>query len=155
MSVNERRNAKRQLRRKASRLFENLMHEWLRLAEIRSVPSADNPYGGLDAKGVARAAQQCRKAVAPMLDEVSGFLRRAAARGMADAVARHGKARRPGPRRRWVSGAFSCGPMERIDDLVADGMGPKKAAFVVASELMASHQITGDELFQSWLRRKT
>ena len=140
MSVGERRNAKRQLRRKAARRYRDDMRDWLDRADNAALPSAGNPYGGLDARGVARAARQGRK-LSAALEELPGFLRSAAEEGMADAVARHGKPRRrPGRRRRWWAGVFTRGPLERIDALVHQGMGPKKAAAVVASELMTSRR---------------
>src|SRR5262249_54563332 len=152
MSVNERRNAKRRLRRQVSRIFGSGMSKWLWRADTLTLtfPSADNPYGGLDAKGVKRAARQYRKKVAPLLDDLPGFLRLVAERVRADAVAQHGKIRRPGPRRRWPSLAFTRGPMERIDALVAEGVGPKKAAEMVAHELPARLGVSAAALFQSW-----
>ena len=130
MSVDERRNAKRQLRREFRRMFGSYMSKWLWLADNVAFPSADNPYGGLDAKGVERAARQYRKKVAPLLDNWPGFLRLVAERAMADAVAQHGKIRRPGPRERWPLLAFGRSPLEQIDALVTEGVGPKKAAEV-------------------------
>ena len=154
MSVGERRNAKRQLRRKAARRYRDYMRDWLDRADNAALPSAGNPYGGLDARGVARAARRGRKLFAPQLEELPGFLRSAAEEGIADAVARHGKLRRrPGRRRRWWAGAFTRGPLERIDALVHQGMGPKKAAAVVASELMTSRRVTSDALYKTWLSR--
>src|SRR5215510_11352852 len=122
MSVNERRNAKRRLRRQFWRTNESYMSRWLWRADALALPSADNPYGGLDANAIKREIRRAKKTVAPLLDEFPGFLRQVGERAMAHAAAQFGKVKRPGRRQRWPLLAFGRSPPEQIDALVPEGV---------------------------------
>jgi hypothetical protein len=154
--VTKRRKAKRELRELARRLCSEQMAAWLRRASDGSLPSEDNPYGGLTRRALRREVRRAERAIGSSLLHLPGFLRAAMQRGFTDGVKAFRGRRRRGRQRRVMS-AFGddARAIGLIDAEVAQGTGPKKAAEVAALQWRGPDRLSADALYKRWQRRRT